>query len=228
MQKSEVRILEMLIRVRQWILSRVAAFPAGSRGHELQQSIDTCIRNMESHSTSQYGHTQAAREKTAQKHAADEALREVVEAISRTARSMSRDMPGMEERFRLPPGKDGQTWLSTARDFAAAAAPSAEEFVRRSMPPDFIDDLKARILAVEKAKKDQAEEWDGRVASTANVREAAEQGLEDVRELDAIVRNVYADNEAELAAWESASHVERAPRRAEEDEPTAPPTPASS
>jgi hypothetical protein len=57
----------------------------------------------------------------------------------------------------------------------------------------------------------------------------AEQGLEAVHELDAIVRNVYADNAAELAAWESASHVERAPRRAdddEEEEPPAPPPPA--
>ncbi len=43
------------------------------------------------------------------------------------------------------------------------------------------------------------------------------------------MRNIYADNEAELAAWESASHVERAPRRAEEEEEeeTAPPPPDS-
>ena len=48
-----------------------------------------------------------------------------------------------------------------------------------------------------------------------------------VREFSTIVRNVNAGNEAELAAWESASHVERAPRRAKEEEeepPTEPPT----
>jgi hypothetical protein len=36
---------------------------------------------------------------------------------------------------------------------------------------------------------------------------AIQQGLADVRELDAIVRNTFAGNEGELAAWESASHV---------------------
>ena len=61
-----------------------------------------------------------------------------------------------------------------------------------------------------------------------DVAEAAEIGLAAVRELDAIVRNIYRDNEAELAAWESASHVENAPRRAEEEESPAEPSPAQS
>ena len=93
------------------------------------------------------------------------------------------------------------------------------------MAPDFVDDLKARILAVEQAADGQAEAWGLRVEATANLAEAARQGFEAVRELDAIVRNIYRDNEAELAAWESASHVDRAPRRAEEEVEEAPPAP---
>jgi hypothetical protein len=94
------------------------------------------------------------------------------------------------------------------------------------MPPDFIDELKARTLAVAKSLEDREDESSDRIASTANVGEAAEEGLAAVRELDAIVRNTYPDNEAELAAWESASHVERAPRRAEEEVPPATPAPS--
>jgi hypothetical protein len=44
-----------------------------------------------------------------------------------------------------------------------------------------------------------------------------------LRELDAIVRNIFDDDPASLAAWTSASHVERAPRRRQTDAPT--PTP---
>jgi hypothetical protein len=81
-----------------------------------------------------------------------------------------------------------------------------------------VDDLKARILAVEQAVDGRAQQSGGRVAATAAVANAAKQGLADVRELDAIVRNIYAGNEAELAAWESASHVERPAQRAQKEE----------
>ena len=53
MTRYETRILNMLISVRQWMLTRIAAFPAGSRGHELYLTIDTSIKNMERHSTEQ-------------------------------------------------------------------------------------------------------------------------------------------------------------------------------
>jgi hypothetical protein len=108
---------------------------------------------------------------------------------------------------------------------AAEAEPLADEFFRRNMAPDFIDDLKARILAVVQADDDQEKAETARIEATANLAAAIQQGLADVRELDAIVRNTFAGNESELAAWESASHLERAPRRAaeEEEEPAAQP-----
>ena len=228
MQKSEIRILEMLVRARQYVLSRLAAFPAGSPGHDLYVAVDASVKNLERLAAEQAMHAHAVREKTAQKKVADEALRASMEAVSRTARSMSRRFPGMEEKFRLPYKKDGQTWLAFGRAFVTEAEPLAEEFVSRGMPPDFVDDLKARSLAVQQALDARARQEAEQVASTAGIREAAEQGLGDVRELDPIVRNIYASNEMELAGWESASHVERAPRRAEEEAeaPTAQPAPA--
>jgi hypothetical protein len=226
MRKSEIRILEMLVRVRQYILSRIAAFPANSPGHELYLVVDTSIKSVQRLAADQATHVHAVREKSALKKAADDALRALMEVISRTARSMSKRLLGIEEKFRLPSKKDGQTWLAVARGFVTEAELMAEEFVGRGMPPDFVDDLKARILAVEQAVGDRAQKEAEQVAATAGLGEAAEQGLAAVRELDAIVRNIYASNEAELAAWESASHVERAPRHADDDEeepPTEPP-----
>jgi hypothetical protein len=220
MHKGEIRILEMLVRVRQYILSRINAFPASSPGHDLYLIVNASIENMERLATDQAMHAHAVREKTALKKIADDALRNIMEAMSRTARAISKRIPGVEEKFRLPSKKDGQTWLAFGRGFATEAEPFAEEFVSRGMAPDFIDDLKARALAVEQALDARAQKEAEQVAATAGIREAAEQGLAAVRELESIVRNIYGDNEAELAAWESASHVERAPRRAEEEEET--------
>lgn len=226
MKKSEIRIVDMLRRVRQHGQQHAGAFPESSRGHELYVLVGTSVINMERYSAEQSTHAHAYSEKSAQKNIADEALHDRMVTMSRTARSMSRSFPGVKERFRLPSKRDGETWLTFARGFSTDAAPLEEEFVRRGMAPDFIDDLKARILAVEQAVASQAQAWAARVASTASLGQAAQQGLEAVRELDAIVRNVYADNETELTAWESASHVERATRSAEEDEEEPPTTPA--
>lgn len=230
MKKSEIRILDMLRSVRQHGQPRAGAFPASWRGHDLYATVAASIVNIERYSAEQAVHVHAYREKTTQKSVADEALHDSMETISRTARSMSRSFPGVEEKFRLPSKRDGETWIATARGFTIDAEPLSEEFVSRGMLPDFIDDLKARILVVAQAAEGQSKAWAARVKSTANVVEETRQGLEAVRELDAIVRNVYASNEAELTAWESASHVERAPRHAEEEEeePPAEPAPAQS
>jgi hypothetical protein len=225
MKKSEIRILDMVRHVRQHGQPRAAAFPANSRGHELYATVGTSAVNMERSSAEQAMHAHAYGEKTAQKNVADEALHDLMVTVYRTARSMSRDFPGAAEKFRLPSKRDGETWLATARGFVIDAVPFNDEFIRRGMAPDFIDDLKARILAVEQATAGQAQAWAARVTATASLAEAAQMGLKAVRELDPIVRNIYADNEAELAAWESASHVERAPRRAEEEAPPAQPAP---
>lgn len=229
MKKSEIRIVEMLRSVRLHGQQRAGAFPANTRGHELYAEVGTAILNMERFSAEQSVHVHDYGEKSAQKNIADAALRELMETLSRTARSMSRSLPGTKEKFRLPTKRDGETWLANARGFSTDAVPLEEEFVRRGIAPDFVDDLKARILAVEQAGEKQERAWNARITATAGLGEAARLGLAAVRELDTIVRNVYAGNEAELAAWESASHVERAPQRAEEEEaeePPATPTPA--
>ena len=54
-------------------------------------------------------------------------------------------------------------------------------------------------------------------------------GVAEVTHLDAIMRNKYARNPDKLSAWDSASHIERAPQRAKKPAPpaggTTPPRP---
>ena len=49
-----------------------------------------------------------------------------------------------------------------------------------------------------------------------------------VRELDALVRNTFADDPSTLAAWESASHVERRVSRHAKTKPVAKPDASAS
>lgn len=212
MKDSEIRRVEMFIRVRQYGADHAAAFPASSRGGEVLADLNNVVTELEGHAAAQSSGTRGSRESTTLKAVARAALREDMEAISRTARVIALTMSGVDEKFRLPRNAGDQTWLAAARSFARDAEPLKAEFIRRGLPQDFIDDLNADIETFEEAINNSAQNTGSRVAATVAIDKAIERGMNDLRELDAIMRNVFRDDPAALAAWASASHTERAPR----------------
>lgn len=219
MKSIETNTLEMLLAVRQFGLTHAEHFPADGGGAEELINVAKAIDDMEAQSTTQAQHAGAAREQTTQKRAAFESLRAMLEAITRTARTMSRKRPGIEDKFRLPSNKRVQDWLAAARAFLTEAEPLKNDFARLGMASTFLADLGSRIQAVQQAFDGRAKKSFARISATVAVAQAADRGRQAVRALDAIVRNLFADDPTVLAEWESASHVERAPRHAEKREP---------
>lgn len=225
MKDSETRRLEMFIRVRQFGASHAAALPATERGGEVLAALDAVVAEMQSNAAAQDSGRREAKEGTALKAVARAALREDLEAISRTARAMSFTTPGLDDKFRLPRNAGDQACLAAARSFAADAAPLAAEFIRRGLPADFIADLNADIEAFDNSIGTRARKTGRHIAATASIDDAIERGTNAVRELDAIVRNIFRDDPATLAEWTSASHTERAPRSAANRSRTTPTPP---
>ena len=221
MKSSEANTLEMLISVRQFGLTHAGRFTASTAGSELLAAVARAMEDMEAHSATQAQHARAAKEKTTQKNAARDALREEMEAIARTARAMARKTPGVEDKFRLPSNKRAQDWLAAARAFATEAEALQEEFVKHGMAPAFVEGFKARIQAVEQTIESRAQKSAARISATVGVAEAAERGRQAVRALDAVVRNLFGDDKPLIAEWESVSHVERAARRTDAETPPA-------
>lgn len=54
---------------------------------------------------------------------------------------------------------------------------------------------------------------DEQVAATAQIGAAVRRGMIAVRILNGVVRNRYRSNVGKLAAWTSASHIEKAPKK---------------
>ena len=168
----------------------------------------------------------ATKERTAQKKAAFATLREQLDALSRTVRAMARTLPGLAEKFRMPRSMAEQERLATARTFAEEAVPLKDELVRRGLPANFLEALNDTIDALQELISSKAEMIRARVAARLSATEDAGQGREAVREFGAIVRNIFRDDPAALAEWESASHTERSSRRAKDAAPHAQPAPA--
>lgn len=214
MDRDETFTLEMFTRVRAFGLAHANQFPETSRGGELLVTINQVIEELRGHAASQVSKSLASKGGTALNEAAFAALQDDLEAISRTARVMAFSIPGLDEKFRLPRNVGKQKWLATARSMAQDAEPLKAEFIRRGLPEDFLDDLKADIAKIERGIDSRDQNKGAGVAATIAIDDAVERGMRAVREMDAIVRNIFRTEPATLGEWTSARHIERAPRHA--------------
>jgi len=94
------------------------------------------------------------------------------------------------------------------------------------MPEDFLDDLSADINDLEASIVAQGNAVGDHVSASAAIDDAVDRCVEIVRKLDPIMKNEYASSPGNLAEWMSASHTERAPKRAPAT-PTPPQQPAA-
>jgi hypothetical protein len=206
------RTHEMFLRVQIFTSERAASFTAGSLGAEMSEEINAVVQTLSDALASQTSGLNSAQQATAAREAARQTLRAEMQAITRTARAMALDTPGLENKFRLPRSGSDQALLAAARAFLTDAVPLKAEFIRHELPATFIDDLRAHAAALERAMGEQNTNRGAHVGATASIESVIERGMNATRKLDAIVRNKFRDDPAALAAWESARHVESATR----------------
>lgn len=218
MNDQDIRRYQMFTRVRDFGAEHADAFPAKSLGAQKFTDLNAVIAELDEQGATQSSGKSAARTSAASKGEARAALREQMDAISRTAARISSDSPGSPNNFRLPRSNGDQELLNTARAFAQEAAPLKAEFTKREMPAGFIDDLNAAIDDFEQAVNSRNLSTTRRITATAAIDDAIERGLNIVRDMDPIIRNKFRDDPATLAAWTSASHVERNGQKKSEPE----------
>jgi hypothetical protein len=224
MNDNHRRTYEKFVRVRGFGETHASDFLATSLGHQLFLDIGTVVADFNQHATAEASGHGDARQGTEVRALARAALRDRMEAIVRTARALENEVPGIQDKFRMPRGSNDRDLINAARAFKADAEPLKAHFIAHELPADFLDELQEHIDDFENAISDQSSGVGNRVAAGAALDEVIERGNDIVRKLDAIVRNKYANNAAVLAEWTSAGHTERAPRRAKPQQPPATPT----
>lgn len=224
MNDNHRRTYEKFVRIRDFGETHASDFLATSLGHQLFLDIGTVVADFNQHAAAEASGHGDARQGTEVRALARAALRERMEAIVRTARALENEVPGIQDKFRMPRGSNDRDLINAARAFKSDAEPLKAHFIAHELPADFLDDLQEHIDDFESAISDQSSGVGTRVAAGAALDEVIERGNDIVRKLDAIVRNKYANNAAVLAEWTSASHTERAPRKAKQQQPPATPT----
>ena len=213
MNSESVRAQATLARVHDFATAEAATFPPASKGGQLFAEINSALTQLNTHVSAQVGGSNAAREGTEQKALAAEELLDLLTMIRRTARSMDHEHPGLLAKFRIPPDLSATELLGAAEHFATEATPFKTNFIAYGLPETFLEDLNEQIDELRDALADQTAGTRTRVTATAGIRETIDGAFINLRRVDPIVLNVFRDQPAKLAAWASARHLERAPRR---------------
>ena len=150
---------------------------------------------------------------TANRDDARDDLEDLVESIVRTARAVGETKPGFADGYRAPSQLSDRGLLDMAIGIARIAEPHKADFLSHGMPPDFLEDLAARIAKLQQTMTDQSEGKAGVKSAGVSIEETDDRGMSVRRRMDAVVKNIFRDNAAVLAEWETASHIEQAPKK---------------
>ena len=138
----------------------------------------------------------------------DELLGEM-RSVRDFAESISRTVPGLEKKFRLPRSGGKPAVLIAAEVFADDAQQYKETFLDYGMDADFIEHLRAKAADAQAALNRAEASIGERVGATDTLEIEVKAASDIVLSLDPIVRRIYRDNPTKLAAWDYASRLER-------------------
>lgn len=220
MNDREVRISQMGVRMKDFGEAQAADFPGASRGGQKFAALLALVADIDRLGTEQASTSGAAQGNTAAKREARENIRRQMKAIRDTAVALESEQPGISRSFRMPPTNGDEALINSARAFVEAATPLKSLFTSNELPASFLEDLTAAVTEFEESVSRYNQQRAGNAAATAALKDALSKVVKLKIELDPIVRNKFRNDPAMLAAWESASHLERVPRR------TQPPVPA--
>jgi hypothetical protein len=230
MNDRDQRRYERLTRIQTFGAENAADFAAGSKAKTHFTNLDGIVAQLDTAKAGQ-SPTRVSKETLL------DALMIDLKNIARTARSIELGENGFAAPYRIPdnPAESAitthadavlQRLEDQAADSAAiktAKAALRARFVAYEMEADFVGDLRADRNAIADAnRRNQAETQEG-VESTGLIGELLSRANNEVRELDAIMHNKYTRQPEKLRAWKSASHIERAPKRAAPAKTPAPP-----
>jgi hypothetical protein len=209
MTDNEGRRHQTMVRMRGFFVQRAPDFAEGSIARQMIDDLAAAVMDLEGAAADQQASVGQVQQHTTTKGDARRAVREDLEAINRVARLI-----GREDLFPLPPRENDELLMNAARGFAGNAFPLTAQFIAHEMPANFLEDLSADISAFDAAVAAQGDAIGDRVAAGSLVSDQIDRGMELRRKLDILVKTKFANDPTVLAEWASASHIERAPRRA--------------
>lgn len=234
MNDRDIRRYDSLKRVQTFGDDNTGDFAAGSVAQQNFTIIDQVIADLDKAKAGQAANANTSMDTLLN------AVRLDIQNITRTAAAIDQAEPGFADKFGPPKAYNPAALLTTTDAFllqlaiqpadstATKTAKTAlvARFVAHEMNANFVTNLQNDRKAVTDAQAEMESDSEGRVGNTAVISPLIRQGIKAINTLDAIMHNKYSTQADKLAAWISASHIERDPQKAKPvPTPQAAPTP---
>jgi hypothetical protein len=204
MTNRQLRRFEMLFRVNEFGAARRDRFPESSVAGRAFATVAGAVAQLGVRAVAQLA---LKREGARARRAAREALLDVLEAISRTARILVADDPSFPNTFRLPERASAQAVLTAARLFVRDIDPVSRQFIDHGMPETVVADLTQLLGSYEQAIRRREAGKGESAAARASIDAAIDQAVAAARRLDVIIANTMKDDAAAVAEWQRARRV---------------------
>ncbi|MFT3782574.1 MAG: hypothetical protein QM790_11220 [Nibricoccus sp.] len=137
-----------------------------------------------------------------------------LKAIAKTARAIAQEKPGFDDPFIIR-DRNPASLLTAADTFVATLKKDgvAPLFLDYEMPAEFVKNLEDDVKAIRESQTALKSGTTAAVGKTKAVGLLIAEGMKAVNDLDAVVTNKYGRNAEVMRAWQTASHIERAPKR---------------
>lgn len=227
MNDKQRRRSERLSRISAFMAEHAADFPPTTKGGQAAARLDTILAESGEIEAARVSKKSEKQQATLGRREQRELLYDRLTAIRDTSEAVGLDHPEVKGLFQWSrSGMSDQTLLATARAFLSDALPQKALFIEYNMAADFLDKLQASIDSFDQHINRQTSVTGSGVAATAALEDTLKRGEAEAERLDAAVRNKYPDAPSRMAAWESASRLERAARAAADKKADgAPPAP---
>jgi hypothetical protein len=233
MDDRNIRRFNRATRIQSFGLTHAGDFAASSRATQLFMDLALVIYKLNDARVGQHRDPVG-------KPALLQALSADFKDIARTARAIKLDDPAFPAASYRHPDDTTETQLTTHADRLlelledntdpedgdtpaelAAKAELRAKFIDYELSENFVLDLRLDRNAIDVCNSGKHSDNLEGVASTSAIETLLAQAQTIITRLDAAVKNKFRDDPDKLAAWKSASHVERDPKKAAAPAPTA-------
>ena len=219
MNSGTRRVSEMATRMQGYRPVTGDDFPANSIGGQRFNTLDDLAGKIDLHGSKMAQEKGAAKAATNAKSAWLLSIRRQMKVMKETMISCEPQQPGVSQNFNMPSSNSAESIVEAARAFIATGTTMKALFLSREMPENFLEVLTDTIQSYEEAVNDYNLHSANRAAARAMLDDVCSQVLAVRGELDPIIRNKYRNDPEKLSLWETASHLEKPPRRSAPAEP---------
>lgn len=158
---------------------------------------------------------------------AKDLLRRELSALSQVSKTLDKAVyPDLAAQLKMGNHKNSyQGMLAFGRAAVAIVEPVKQVFIDHGSATTVIEDLEARIAALDAAGNRKSTGLGSRMGKTAALRAEARIGMSYIRKLDSVYSQVYRNNIELYTAWKAAK---RQQQPTQQEEPSTPPPPPPS